>query len=78
VLGLTEAAAAGIGIALLPCFLADKEPGLVRLTPPDAAPPGGLWLLTHADLRHTARVRAFMDFAADHIGRRRKAIEGTA
>lgn len=78
VLGLTEAAAAGIGIALLPCFLADKMPGLARLTTPDAAPAGGLWLLTHADLRHTARVRAFMDFATEHVGRKRKAIEGTA
>jgi len=78
VLGLTEAAAAGIGIALLPCFLADKEPGLARLTAPDTAPAGGLWLLTHADLRHTARVRAFMDFATEHVGRKRKAIEGTA
>jgi DNA-binding transcriptional LysR family regulator len=78
VLGLTEAAAAGIGLALLPCFLADKVPSLARLTPPDAAPPGGLWLLTHADLRHTARVRAFMDFATDYVSRQRKAIEGTA
>lgn len=78
VLGLTEAAAAGIGIALLPCFLADKVPALARLTLPDAAPAGGLWLLTHADLRHTARVRAFMDFATDYVGRKRKAIEGTA
>jgi DNA-binding transcriptional LysR family regulator len=78
VLGLTEAAAAGIGLALLPCFLADKVPSLARLTPPDAAPAGGLWLLTHADLRHTARVRAFMDFATDYVSRQRKAIEGTA
>lgn len=78
VLGLTEAAAAGIGIALLPCFLADKKPGLARLTAPDAAPAGGLWLLTHADLRHTARVRAFMDFATEHVGHKRKAIEGNA
>jgi DNA-binding transcriptional LysR family regulator len=37
---------------------------------------GELWLLTHPDLRNTARVRAFLDFCADEITRRRKIIEG--
>jgi DNA-binding transcriptional LysR family regulator len=35
-----------------------------------------LWLLTHTDLRNTARVRAFLDYCADAIARRRKLIEG--
>ena len=38
----------------------------------------GIWLLTHADLRQTARVRAFMDFAGSEIAKQRKTIEGTA
>jgi hypothetical protein len=33
-------------------------------------------LLTRPDLRHTARVRAFMDVAAAEIAKRRKMIEG--
>ena len=37
----------------------------------------GLWLLTHSDLRATARVRAFMDFAGAEIAKRRKQLEGT-
>jgi DNA-binding transcriptional LysR family regulator len=76
VLGLAEAVAAGIGIALLPCFIAAVTPGLVRLAPPIAELESGLWLLTHPDLRHTARVRAFMDFAAAEIAKQRKLIEG--
>ncbi|MCO4748087.1 MAG: hypothetical protein KC912_25055 [Proteobacteria bacterium] len=27
----------------------------------------GLWLLTHADLRQTARVRAFVDFISEAV-----------
>jgi DNA-binding transcriptional LysR family regulator len=75
VLGLAEAAAAGIGLALLPCFIAATLPGLARL---DGAPDfdGGLWLLTHPDLRQTARVRAFMDYAGAEIARRKGRIEG--
>jgi DNA-binding transcriptional LysR family regulator len=78
VLGLAEAVAAGIGLALLPCFIAAVTPGIARLSAPDAELESGLWLLTHADLRHTARVRAFMDFAAAEIAKRRKLVEGAA
>ena len=76
VLGLAEAAAAGIGLALMPCLIAANVPGLARLAPPDPELETGLWLLTHADLRQTARVRAFMDFAAAEIAKRRQTIEG--
>jgi DNA-binding transcriptional LysR family regulator len=78
VLGLAEAAAAGIGLALLPCFIGSATPGLTRLSPPVPELANGIWLLTHADLRQTARVRAFMDFAAAEIAKRRKTIEGMA
>jgi DNA-binding transcriptional LysR family regulator len=76
VLGLAEAVSAGIGLALLPCFIAAVTPGIKRLYTPDGDLDSGLWLLTHVDLRHTARVRAFMDLAALEIGKRRKIIEG--
>jgi DNA-binding transcriptional LysR family regulator len=78
VLGLAEAAAAGIGYGILPCFIGASTPGLTRLTPPLADIAGAIWLLTHADLRQTARVRAFMDFAGNEIAKRRKLLEGTA
>ena len=37
-----------------------------------------LWLLTHADLRHSARVRAFIDFAGAELSYARDLIEGVA
>lgn len=76
VLGLTEAVEAGVGIGHLPCFIADTRPSLVRLS--DIVPEfsTGLWLLTHPDLRHSARVRAFLDFVGAEIVKHRLAIEG--
>jgi DNA-binding transcriptional LysR family regulator len=76
VLGLAEAVEAGIGVGPLPCFIADERPALVRLSPPNADFSTGLWLLTHPDLRQSARVRAFLDFVAAEITKRRRSIEG--
>jgi len=78
VLGLSEAIETGIGIGFLPCFLGDGRPGLVRLQPPQAEYGSDLWVLTHPDLRHAARVRVLMDFLADEIGRQRGLLDGTA
>ena len=78
VLGLTDAVEAGIGVGPLPCFIADGKPGLVRLSPPNPDFSTGLWLLTHPDLRHSARVRVFLDFLAAEIAKQRKFVEGGA
>lgn len=78
VLGLAEAVESGIGIGPVPCFIADARPALVRLTPLIDDFAAGLWLLTHPDLRQSARVRVFLDFMAAEIAKQRKMIEGTA
>jgi DNA-binding transcriptional LysR family regulator len=75
-MGQLEAAKAGMGLAMLPCFMADSEPSLVRLPPGDPIADRDIWLLTHEDLRHTARVRRFLDFMADAILAKRDLIEG--
>ena len=64
------AAKAGIGIAVLPCYLADAEPGLSRVVPPIPALQRELWLITHEDLRDTARVRAFFALMGEALRRR--------
>lgn len=76
VLGLAEAVEAGIGIGFLPCFIADTRPGLTRLAPPDPNLSADLWLLTHPDMRHSPRVRLFLDYMAGEIGRMKPLIEG--
>ncbi|MEA3041640.1 MAG: hypothetical protein QOC65_1129 [Sphingomonadales bacterium] len=60
--GLLAAVRAGAGLAVLPSFLADRDPDLVRCLEPVVSDDSALWLLTHERLRHTPRVRAVMDF----------------
>ncbi|MGV6874945.1 LysR family transcriptional regulator [Pseudochelatococcus sp. B33] len=76
VLGLSEAVQAGIGIGPLPCFIADAQPSLRRLMPPNPDFSTSLWLLTHPDLRRSVRVRAFLDYAGAEISRLRPFLEG--
>ncbi len=53
--------AAGAGIAVLPCFIGDADPVLVRLLD-DVAVARSFWLVTHADTRRSGRVGAFVDW----------------
>jgi DNA-binding transcriptional LysR family regulator len=61
-LALLQAAKAGIGMTVLPCYLGDAEPALQRVGAPlpEAAVP--LWLITHPDLRQVRRVRVLSEF----------------
>lgn len=72
ILGATQA---GIGAALLPCLLADADPTLRRI---GGYCEGGihLWVLTHPQLRGTARIRAFTRFMGELIARDKDLIEG--
>lgn len=71
-----QAAKAGMGLAVLPCYLGDSDPQLVRLFGPIAELARELWIVTHADLKGTARVRAFLALAGEVIVRRSALIEG--
>jgi len=75
-LALRQAAQAGLGLAALPCYLGDLSAGLACVHRPIAAMETALWILTHEDLRHAARIRAFTEFVAAALARRRPLIEG--
>ncbi|HYD98347.1 MAG TPA: LysR family transcriptional regulator [Alphaproteobacteria bacterium] len=70
------AARAGLGVAALPCFLADPEPGLVRMAPPLPELLRELWIVTHADLRQTARIKAFFEVVGERLVRQRGLLLG--
>lgn len=71
-----EAIRAGVGIGMLPCFIGDVATDLRRLPPYHQEDVYDLWLLTHADLRKTAKVRAFMNFMAESLMPHKDLIEG--
>lgn len=68
----------GMGFAVLPCFLGDTVPDLIRALPPQQAMRSPLWILTHPDLRTTAPIRAVLDFLADGITAKKILLEGHA
>lgn len=62
---MRRAIAAGVGIGELPVRLGELD-GLIRLWPQRTrGPTYDVWLVTHQDLRHTARVRAVIDKIVD-------------
>lgn len=72
---LQAAARAGVGVAVLPCFAADADQGLVRLEGPEPTP-HELWLLVHGDLRRTPRVRAVIEWLDALVQRARDLLSG--
>jgi DNA-binding transcriptional LysR family regulator len=69
---------AGMGLAMLPCFMADPDPELVRVAPPIDKYRHSVWVLTHADMRKTARIRSFMRFVAGAFAKQKAALDGCA
>ena len=57
----------GLGIAPLPCFMADPAPNFVRILPEAFDIPVDLWLLVNRDLKETGPVRRTYDFIARAI-----------
>ena len=57
----------GVGLALLPCYIADREPDLVRLFPPAHFPSQPIYLAVHRDLRQAAHIRTCAEFLAEGI-----------
>lgn len=73
---LTLAVANGLGFGVLPCYLADGDPRLVRVGAPIDELSSNLWFLTHEELRHTARIRALSTFLAREFQALRPLFQG--
>ncbi|HEY4316576.1 MAG TPA: LysR family transcriptional regulator [Herbaspirillum sp.] len=59
------AAAAGMGIAVLPDFMGGRDQHLVRLPHAGAGLEREVWVAVHSDLRHAPRIQAVMAFLAE-------------
>lgn len=71
-----EAVKAGMGLAILPCFVGDAEQSLCRFQPGTIHLYKSLWVLTHEDLRNVARIRVFISFIAKAILKHSALISG--
>ena len=71
-----RAAADGLGVALLPCFLGDADDRLLRLGDPVPELAEDVYLMLHGDLRRDAAVRAVAEALAALFRRQRRALSG--
>ena len=76
--GLLSGVRSGLGIAVLPCVVADAEPDLVRCLPPRGGHERVLWLLTHERVRHAPRVRTVIDFLYERLMAHVRKLEAAA
>ncbi len=74
--GALAAVNSGIGAGLLPCYLGDASPRIVRLGPPIEELSSSLWILTHPDLRRSRKIRSFMDFCSEALVQHRNVLGG--
>lgn len=72
----TQACKNGLGIGILPCFIADIDPELVRIPPYTSEGKYDLWILSHPGLRKNAKIQTFVRFITEHLIAQRALLEG--
>ena len=58
---------ADLGVAILPCFAADREEGVLRVLTGGTVVSRDIWLVVHKELARIPRVRVVMKFLADTL-----------
>ncbi|MFT7186435.1 MAG: DNA-binding transcriptional LysR family regulator [Pseudohongiellaceae bacterium] len=76
IMTMMEAVKNHLGLARMPCYVGDAEPTLRRIDVPLTPSNWGVWVLSHADLRTTSRVRACREFLIEIIEQQKALIEG--
>ena len=74
-IAMANLAAAGIGIACLPCYIGEATPGLRLLATPGQRPRRQLWLGMHRAARSVRRVKAVAEFITDVFARLRPTLD---
>ena len=75
IVAVLNAAIVGMGVAVLPCFLAGAEPNLRRLTD-EVVGTREIWLVYRPDVMGIARIRAVIDFVTEVIRREATTLRG--
>lgn len=67
-----------MGLARMPCYIGDSDPSLRRLDLELTPSTWGVWVLSHVDLRSTARVRVCREFLVEALEQQRDLVEGVS
>jgi len=76
-LALETAVKTGYGIGACSCLTAESDPNLVRLMDDYVVFTSDLWLVSHAELRRSARIRSMYDYLGDMLQSHSAAFAGT-
>ena len=71
-----HAAEQGLGLAVLPCYIADAHPLLARCLPPTQCVSQDIWLVIQRGLRDAPRVRVVADLVAAAVKDKQKVLAG--
>lgn len=71
-----QAAIAGAGIAILPCFMVKPNSGLTEILPDEIKLTRPYWITTRRELLNLARVRAVWDFLKEIMEREQEVMRG--
>jgi DNA-binding transcriptional LysR family regulator len=71
------AVAAGLGVGLLPCFMAASNEDLVAVLPQETKVTRTFWLSMHEDMRHVGRVIAVWEFLKRIVVAQQSVLWGT-
>lgn len=71
-----EALTAGAGLGILPCFVGDAEPGLVRVTPPIEEISADYWLIVPPENTSPPYFRRAIDWVTESFREQKDALSG--
>ena len=72
---LVEAVRSRMGMAYMPCFAAFYHPDIVRVPGSTIVHHSDMWVLTHKDLRLSARMRILREIIAEEFGKIRHQLD---
>ena len=73
-----KAARAGAGLCVLPEFMAAGRDDLIKVLPDLVGLTRSFWMITHADLKDLARIKAVHGFIAQSVKQSRGLFAGSA
>jgi DNA-binding transcriptional LysR family regulator len=76
VVAQAQAVKAGLGIAVIPCFLANVTDNLVPILPEHVDITRSLWLVAPPERRELARIRALWDYVRDIVDLNQDYLDG--
>ena len=75
VIAQQQAARAGLGIAVLPCYMASDDPALVPLLPQESIL-RSYWISTRRELHKSVRLRVMWDYVVELCEREQELLLG--